>query len=92
MGLHQQHSNLGLQELYLKSLPGSTLHLVFDDYRLNDAQPIWSKGRQEKGRERILADLSQKLPKIRDWNDFLTNRINKLQITQLLATGNFLLS
>ena len=75
---------------YLKSLPGSTLHLVFDDYRLNDAQPTLSKGRQEKGRERILADLSQKLPNIRDWNDFLTNRINKLQITQLLA--NFLLS
>jgi hypothetical protein len=70
---------------YLKSLPGSTVHLVFDDYRSEEGHIYLSKGRPDRGRERSITDLSQILPKLHDWNDFLTNDINKLQITQLLA-------
>ena len=75
---------------YLKSLPGTTLHLVFDDYHSDERQIYLSKGRPDKGRERRISDLSQKLPNLSDWNDFLTNDVNKLQVTQLLA--DYLLS
>jgi len=70
---------------YLKSLPGNTLHLVFDDYRAVPGQTYLSKGRPNKGRERRISDLSQQLPKTGYWNGFLTNDRNKLQLSNLLA-------
>ena len=70
---------------YLRSLPGSTLHLVFDDYSSNHDKLYMSKGRPDRGRERIISNLSQPLPKLSDWNDLLTNDFNKFQLMQLLA-------
>ena len=66
---------------YLKTLPGTTLHLVFDDYRRCDDELYQTKGRPDKGTERHISDLSQKLPKLQDWSDFLTNDQNKLQVS-----------
>ena len=70
---------------YLRELPGSSVHLVFDDYSPPQNQHYLSKGRPDKGRERRICDLSQQLPSLSEWNDFLTNDINKLQLTHLLA-------
>ncbi len=75
---------------YLRSLPGETIHLVFDDYRPSGGTIYLSKGRPDKGRERNLTDLGQRLPKLSEWNDFLSNDGNKMQITHLLA--DFILS
>ena len=44
----------------------------------------------DKGRQRVISYLSQPLPKLSEWNNFLTNDFNKLQLTQLLA--DFILS
>lgn len=76
--------------VYLRTLPGSTIHLVFDDYRPADGNLYLSKGRPDRGRERHITDLGQRLPKLQDWNDFLTNDSNKMQLTHLLA--DFILS
>jgi len=76
---------------YLKSLPGTILHIVFDDYRRPDDSTLYlSKGRPDKGRERRVTHLDQQLPQVSEWNDFLTNDSNKLQLTQHLA--DFILS
>ena len=75
---------------YLKSLPGTVLHLVFDNYNSEPGQLYLSKGRPNKGRGRRMSSLSQQLPKLSDWNDFLTNDVNEFQLTQLLA--EFMLS
>jgi hypothetical protein len=65
---------------YLRSLPGTALHLIFDDYRSEEGELYLSKGRPDKGRERRISDLTQTLPKLRDWSDFLTNDVNKQQV------------
>ena len=71
---------------YLKSLPGTSLHIVLDDYRQPEDSTLYlSKGRPDKGRERRITQLDQQLPQLKEWNDFLTNESNKLQLTQLLA-------
>ncbi len=70
---------------YLGSLPGSTIHIVFDEYHPSERHKYLSKGRQDSGRERKVADLGQRLPKLHEWNDFLSNDTNKMQITHLLA-------
>ena len=44
-----------------------------------------SKVRPDKGRERRVTHLDQQLPQVSEWNDFLTNESNKLQLTQHLA-------
>lgn len=75
---------------YLKPLPGSIVHLVFDDYSEDPDYLYPSKDRKETGMYRVIADLSQKLPKISEWGDFLSNRRNKYQLTQLIA--EFLIS
>lgn len=70
---------------YLQALPGSILHLVFDDYSSPEGHLYLSKGRPDKGRERIISDLTQQLPNLSEWADFLTNDLNKFQLTKLLA-------
>ena len=65
---------------YLEILPGTSLHVVFDDYRSEEGQLTVSKGRPDKERERRIANLSQTLPKLGDWNSFLTNDVNKFQV------------
>eukprot|EP00112_Aurelia_sp_Birch-Aquarium-sp1_P017225 Seg3972.2 transcript_id=Seg3972.2/GoldUCD/mRNA.D3Y31 product="hypothetical protein" protein_id=Seg3972.2/GoldUCD/D3Y31 len=73
---------------HLRALPGNTIHVVFDDY---DKDPLClSKGRLDSGKERKISDISQKLPKLKEWKTFLTNEKNKLQVTQILA--DYLLS
>ena len=55
----------------------------FDDY---DKDPLClSKGRLDSGKERKISDISQKLPKLKEWNTFSTSDKNKLQLTHLLA-------
>ena len=76
---------------YLKSLPGSILHIVFDNYCQPDDSTLYlSKARPDKGIERRVTHLYQQLPQVSEWNDFLTNESNKLQLTQYLA--DFILS
>ena len=70
---------------YLKSLPGTTVHVVFDNYDSSSDIINLSKGRIQSGKERKITDLSQKLPQSNEWADFLTNDSNKLQLTHLLA-------
>ena len=43
---------------YLRPLPGSTLHLVFDNYSSDHNKLYLSKSRPDRGRERITSDLS----------------------------------
>ena len=62
---------------YLEILPDTFLHVVFDDYRSEEGQLTVSKGRPDKGRERRIANLSETLPKLGDWNSFRTNDVSK---------------
>ena len=71
---------------YIESLPGQVVHVVFDNYsQVDDPTKILSKGRENKGIERKISNLNQILPKLNEWQDFLTNDTNKYQIFNLLA-------
>ena len=60
---------------YLKSLPGSIIHLVFDDYHPAEDSTLYLskhvKGRPDRGRERRISDIGQELPSLNEWDDFI---------------------
>ena len=59
----------------MKQQHGTVIHIVFHVY-------------EEEGhlnRERKIVDLSQQLPRVGKWRDFLTNCKNKCHLTLLLA-------
>ena len=71
---------------YIHGLPGDNLHIVFDNYsHPEDPTKILSKGRVDRRYERKISSLNQALPKLDEWQDFLTNNGNKEQIHSLLA-------
>ena len=70
---------------YMKQLPGTVIHIVFDVYEEEGHLNSLSKGRETKSRERKIVDLSQQLPVVSEWADFLTNSKNKCRLTLLLA-------
>ena len=71
---------------YIESLPGEVVHIVFDNYSpVDNPSKVLSKGRPNKGIERKISNLNQMLPKLNEWQDFLTNDKNKFQICNLLA-------
>ena len=62
------------------------MHIVFDNYATSDDSSIsFSKGRTDSGIVRNISSLNQVLPQSNEWENFLTNRSNKLQTTRLLA-------
>ena len=69
----------------MKQLPGTVIHIVFDVYEEEGHLNSLSKGRETKSKERKIADLSQQLPRVSEWRDFLTNSKNKCRLTLLLA-------
>ena len=71
---------------YIHGLPGHNLHSVFDNYSLpEDPTKVLSKERVDRGYERKISSLNQALPKLDEWQDFLTNDRNKEQLCSLLA-------
>ena len=54
-------------------------------------QKFLSKGRVDRGYEMKITSLNQALPKLDEWQDFLTNDRNKEQPCSLLATILFLM-
>ena len=70
---------------YMKQTPETVTHIVFDVYEEERHLNNLSKGRETKSRERKIADLSQQLPRVGEWTDFLTNSKNKCRLTLLLA-------
>ena len=58
---------------YMKQLPGTVIHIVFDVYEEEGHLNSLSKGRETKSRERKIADLSQQIPRVSEWTDFLTD-------------------
>ena len=69
---------------YMKQLPRTVIHIAFDVYEEGHLNSL-SKERETKSRERKIADLSQQLPRVSEWTDFLTNSKNKCRLTLLLA-------
>ena len=71
---------------YIENLPGSNIHIVFDNYNCEGDQFIsLSKERLESSTERNISSLNQVLPNANEWSEFLSNRKNKLQLCNLLA-------
>ena len=70
---------------YMKQLPGTVIHIVFDGYEEEGHLNSLSKERQTKPREIKIAALSQQLPRVNEWTDFLTNSKNKSLLTLFLA-------
>ena len=68
---------------YLDSLPGNSLHVIFDDYSYEHSVP--SKQRNVTHIERVINSLDQDLPPLKEWNDFLMNSKNKLQLVNMLV-------
>ena len=68
---------------YLSSIPGDNLHVIFDNYGYEYSVP--SKQRDISQMERLINSLDQDLPPTKEWNEFLMNHKNKLQIVNLLA-------
>ena len=68
---------------YLDSLPGNSLHVIFDDYSYEHSVP--SKQRNVTHIERVINSLDQDLPPLKEWNDFLKNSKNKLQLVNMLV-------
>ena len=69
---------------YLSSLPGDDVHIVFNNYEITEEVSI-SKGRPNKGQERKITSLDQSLPKLSEWEPFLSNDNNKKRLTLLLC-------
>ena len=67
---------------HLKPLPGTVLHIVFDNYEYKFQVP--SKDRAV-GVSRMLSDIDQQLPHENEWKDFLDNSKNKSQLINLLV-------
>ena len=69
---------------YLKALPGGIIHVVFDNYDIPTDKPAISKGRTKRGKERNFEFEPELTPVYSEWEDFLTNDANKLQLKCLL--------
>ena len=60
---------------YIKQLPGNVIHIIFNDYEEGQVNSL-SKGREAKSRKQKIAELSQRLLKVGEWTEFLTNSKN----------------
>ena len=69
--------------IYLSLMPGNNLHVIFDSYSYEYS--VSSKQRNATQMERIINSLNQDLPPTKEWNEFLMNYKNKLQIVSLLV-------
>ena len=77
---------------YIYALPGDNSHVASHNYNLpEDPTKVLSKGRVDRGYEMKITSLNQALPKLDEWQDFLTNDRNKEQPCSLLATILFLM-
>ena len=65
------------------NLPGDILHVVFAMY--TDGNDISQPPRPVLAKRRHISDLSQSLPKSTEWQEFLSNDVNKRQLVHLLA-------
>ena len=68
---------------HLSSMPGNNLDVIFDNYSYKDSVP--SKERDFSQMERVINSLNQDPSPIKEWNEFLVNYKNKLQIVNLLV-------
>ena len=68
---------------HLSSVPGNNLDVIFDNYSYKDSAP--SKERDFSQMERVMNSLNQDPSPIKEWNEFLMNYKNKLQIVNLLV-------
>ena len=69
---------------YLSSLSWDEVHVVFDNYEITEEVSI-SKGRSNKDQECNITSLNQSLPKLSEWEPFLSNDNNKKRLTLLLC-------
>ena len=60
-------------------LPGNEVHVVFGNYEITEEVGI-SKGRSNICQERNITSLNQSLPKLREWEPFLSNDNNKKRL------------
>ena len=75
-----------VQESIFNKLPGTFIHIVFDDYAYYpDSFIPLSKARKSDGAERNINNLNQVLPNPSEWQEFVSNAKNKLSICKLLA-------
>ena len=65
------------------SLPGGTLHLLFNDYRYEYSIP--TKNRAVVDVERDINHLDQELPSTAEWDEFLMNSNNKFKLVTILV-------
>ena len=72
--------------VHIERLPGSTIHIVFDNYNCEDDTFLNpSKGRLISSTKRNICSLNQVLPNPSEWSEFLSNSKNKFQLCNLLA-------
>ena len=69
---------------YLSSLAENEVHVVLDNYEITGEVNI-SKRRSNKRKERNITSLNQSLPKLSEWEPFLSNDNNKKRLTLLLC-------
>ena len=68
---------------YVGELPGTNLHLLFDNYNYEYSVP--SKNRAALDIEREFNDLDQELPITSEWDNFLMNKNNKSKLVAILV-------
>ena len=66
-----------------KTLPGNVVHIIFDNYGYDHQYS--GKNRDQDDNERCINNLDQELPVPSEWEEFLRNRRNKLQLVNLLV-------
>ena len=72
--------------LYIEKLPGTSIHIVFDNYAYYpDSFIPLSKGRKSDCAERNINKLNQVLPNLSERQQFLSNNKNKLSMCKLPA-------
>ena len=69
---------------YLSSLPWDEVYVVFDNYENTEEVSI-CKGRSNKGQECSITSVNQSLPKLSEWEPFLSNDNNEKRFTLLLC-------
>ena len=68
---------------YLSSVPGNNLQVIFGNYSYECI--VLSKQRDFRWMERVINSLNQDLPLTKEWDEFLINYKNKLQIVNLVV-------
>ena len=66
-----------------KTLPGNVVHIIFDNYGYDHQYS--DKNRDQDDNERCINNLDQELPFPSEWEEFLMNGRNKLQLVNLLV-------